>query len=71
MSIAVICMFQQQIKELERSKNKILAGLIQIFVSIPGLGPIFAAPVLLIKLGKSLNTLGYTGERTNPFVLQL
>ncbi|MED0924206.1 transposase, partial [Bacillus paranthracis] len=39
-SIAVIRTFQQQIKELEKSIKKIMAGLTQTLESIPGVGPV-------------------------------
>ncbi|MED2956092.1 IS110 family transposase [Bacillus thuringiensis] len=45
-SIAVIRTFQQQIKELEKSIKKIMAGLTQTLESIPGVGPVFAAGII-------------------------
>ena len=45
-SITVIRTFQQQIKELEKSIKKIMAGLTQTLESIPGVGPVFAAGII-------------------------
>ncbi|PGU63258.1 IS110 family transposase, partial [Bacillus cereus] len=45
-SIAVIRTFQQQIKELEKSIKRIMAGLTQTLESIPGIGSIFAAGII-------------------------
>ncbi|PEN73390.1 IS110 family transposase, partial [Bacillus cereus] len=45
-SIAVIRTYQQQIKELEKSIKRIMAGLSQTLESIPGIGPVFAAGII-------------------------
>lgn len=45
-SIEVIRTYQKQIKELERSIKRIMAGLTQTLESIPGIGPIFAAGII-------------------------
>ncbi len=45
-SIAVIRTYQQQIKELEKSIKRIMAGLTQTLESIPGIGPVFAAGII-------------------------
>lgn len=50
-SIAVIRIYQQQIKELEKSIKRIMAGLPQTLESIPGVGPVFAAGILA-KIGQ-------------------
>ncbi|WP_046123842.1 IS110 family transposase, partial [Bacillus thuringiensis] len=45
-SIAVIRTYQQQIKEIEKSIKRIMAGLTQTLESIPGIGPVFAAGII-------------------------
>lgn len=45
-SIEVIRAYQKQIKELEKSIKRIMAGLTQTLESIPGIGPVFAAGII-------------------------
>lgn len=45
-SIEVVRTFQKQIKELEKSIKKLMAGLTQTLESIPGVGPVFAAGII-------------------------
>ncbi|MBD2813124.1 IS110 family transposase, partial [Xenorhabdus sp. Vera] len=45
-SIEIIRTYQRQIKELEKSIKRIMAGLTQTLESIPGIGPIYAAGII-------------------------
>ena len=45
-TIEMIRAFQKQIKEIDKSIKKIMAGLTQTLESIPGIGPVFAAGII-------------------------
>src|SRR5699024_6821832 len=45
-SITVIRTFEKQIKELDKSVKRIMAGMTQTLESIPGIGPVFAAGII-------------------------
>src|SRR5699024_11369392 len=45
-SITVIRTFEKQIKELDKSIKRIMAGMTQTLESVPGIGPVFAAGII-------------------------
>src|SRR5699024_7134839 len=45
-SITVIRTFEKQIKELDKSIKRIMAGMTQALEAIPGIGPVFAAGII-------------------------
>src|SRR5699024_3413036 len=45
-SITVIRTFEKQIKELDKSIKRIMAGITQTLESVPGIGPVFAAGII-------------------------